>query len=90
MSKANDKLHIDKGGGTVGHIVAHGEFATRKAAIWALSILAGILIIGGLIAFLKDPDKSKDLWVIIGPLISACITGLVAFWSRRDTGSSNS
>jgi hypothetical protein len=49
--------------------------------LWLVGTVTGILAVGGLLGFYFDPDKSKDICVIIGPIISAGITGAVAFLS---------
>lgn len=64
---------------TVDAIKAHGEVKTKVAVIWLVGIITAILAIGGLFSFYHDPEKSKDLWVIIGPIIAAGITGGIAY-----------
>jgi len=62
-------------------IRAHGEFRTRIAIIWLVGVLCGGLALGGIIAFFIKPESSKDLWVIIGPIISAGVSGTVGFFA---------
>jgi hypothetical protein len=57
-----------------------------KVALTVVSILGGltaILIVGGLVAFVLIPDRAKDLWLIIGPIISASITALASYFAAE-------
>ena len=62
-------------------IKAHGDVKIRTGVLWLVGGVCGILSIGGLLAFFVRPDHAKDIWVIIGPIISAGVTGVVAFLS---------
>jgi hypothetical protein len=79
MSDQPPKFTASSTNETVDAIKAHGDVKTKVAVIWLVGIITAILAIGGLFSFYYDPDKSKDLWVIIGPIIAAGITGGVAY-----------
>ena len=70
-------------------IKAHGDVKTRIAIIWLVGIICGILSVGGLLAFYFKPENSKDIWVIIGPIISATLSGTVAFLAGEKSVSKN-
>jgi RsiW-degrading membrane proteinase PrsW (M82 family) len=67
-------------------IHAHGEVATKKAVLLLIGIAIVLLILGGLIAWYINPDKSKDLWVIIGPMISGALVGTTSFLAGERQG----
>ena len=64
---------------TPGIIRAHGEVKTRVGVLWVVGIVCCLLVIGGFVVFLFRPELSKDVWVIIGPIISAALSGTVSF-----------
>jgi hypothetical protein len=66
---------------TTDAIRAHGEVKVRTGVLWLVGIISGILTVGGLLAFFFRPDEAKDIWVIIGPIITAGVAGSVAFLS---------
>lgn len=71
---------------TAAQIRANGEVKTRLGILWFVGVISVLLIAIGGISILKDPQNAKDVWVIIGPLISSAITGTVAYF----TGERNS
>ena len=75
----NQPIKYTPGSLTPKQIEAHGNFQTRIAVIWAVSVICGLLAFGGIIFSCLYPDKSKDIWVIVGPIISAGITGMIGF-----------
>lgn len=44
-----------------------------------------MLTAGGLIAYFVNPDKAKDLWLIIGPIISASVSGVTGYFIGHRT-----
>ncbi len=40
-------------------------------------IIVGVLAVGGLAAFMFQPEKAKDIWLIIGPIIGSAITAAI-------------
>ncbi len=67
-------------------IRAHGEVKIKLGVLWLVGTVSVVLGGFGCISFLMTPDKSKDLWVIIGPIISAGVTGVVAFLTGEKQG----
>jgi len=74
-------LKLDQGSSstsdTTAAIRAHGDVKVRTGVLWLVGAVCGILAIGGLLAFFFRPDQSKDIWVIIGPIISGGVAGVV-------------
>ncbi|WP_133406903.1 hypothetical protein [Parashewanella tropica] len=62
-------------------IKAHGNVKTKIAIVWFVGIICGILSLGGLIATFVNPTSAKDIWVIVGPIISAAVTGTVSYFA---------
>lgn len=59
--------------------LAHGDLNVKKLVLKINGALAGLLILIGGAAFFINPDNSKDVWVIIGPLIATSISGTIGF-----------
>jgi hypothetical protein len=57
---------------------AKAAAAEKMERIKLLSIVSLTLIIGGLAAWYMDPASAKDLWLIIGPILSSTFTVLAA------------
>lgn len=51
----------------------------QMAVVIAVAVIVLVLAVGGLLAFLYNSENAKDLWVIIGPIISAVLSGFIAF-----------
>ena len=64
-----------------------GALKIKSGVLWLVGIVATTLAIFGCIAYLQDPDKSSGLWAIIGPIISASVTGVVAYLSGEKNAS---
>jgi len=70
-----DESEID----SVKKIQAAGAIKVQSIALhWVGSIIC-ILSLGGMISFYLCPDKAKDLWTVIAPIILAAITGTLGF-----------
>ncbi|MEH7249173.1 hypothetical protein V7114_20650 [Neobacillus niacini] len=72
---------------TVAQIKASGDVKTRIGVLWFVGIICVALIGIGGISLIKDPTSAKDVWVIIGPIISSAVTGTVAFFTGEKQGS---
>jgi hypothetical protein len=72
---------------TTEQIKAHGDVKTRIAMLWFVGLICGILAIGGIAAFFINPDSAKDVWVIIGPIISAALSGTVSYFAGERSSS---
>jgi hypothetical protein len=79
----NNKGGILGSGGSIDltteQIKAHGEVKTRIGVLWFVGIICAILSLGGVAAFFVNPQNAKDIWVIIGPIISAGVSGIVSY-----------
>lgn len=65
------------------------DINVQLAVIIMVGVVLVILTVGGVVAFLYNSDGAKDLWVIIGPIISAAITGFIGFLAGKRYGASN-
>ena len=87
----NKQIKYEKGSWkTPAHIEAEGNIQIRMSVIKWIGILCAILAIGGLIAYCIYPDKAKDIWVIVGPILSGAITGMIGFLAGERNASRKS
>lgn len=73
---------------TPAQIKANGDVKTRLGILVFLGVICVSLIIFAGVFSLRNPENTKDIWVIIGPMISSAITGTVAFFYGENTRSS--
>lgn len=80
---SNNQIQIPDSGSneTSENIRTRGDAKARVGVLWLVGVILSILAIGGVCAFFFKPENAKDIWVIIGPIISAGISGTVAFLS---------
>lgn len=69
-------------------IRAAGEVKVKVGVLWVVGVTTAILSIFGGAVFWAHPDSAKDIWVIIGPIITAGITGIVSFMNGEKAGAS--
>lgn len=62
---------------TLSQIKIEGKISLKKAVMWVVGIVSGILALFGMLSFFIKPDISKDIWIIIGPIITLALTGLI-------------
>ncbi len=72
---------------TPAQIRAAGDVKVKVGVLWLVGVTCSILSIFGGIVFIRTPEHAKDIWVIISPIISAGITGTVAFLTGEKSGS---
>ncbi|WP_153913041.1 hypothetical protein [Shewanella sp. TC10] len=72
---------------TPAQIKAAGDVSVKIGVLWLVGITCGLLGVFGCIAFFMIPDNAKDLWVIIGPIITAGLTGTLAYLTGEKSGS---
>lgn len=72
---------------TPAQIKAAGDVTVKVGVLWLVGIVCGLLGVFGCVAFLLIPDQAKDLWVIIGPIITAGLTGTLAYLTGEKSGS---
>lgn len=73
---------------TPAQIKAAGDVSVKIGVLWLVGITCGLLGMFGCVAFFINPDNAKDLWVIIGPIITAGLTGTLAYLTGEKSGSS--
>ncbi|MBI5020345.1 MAG: hypothetical protein HZB59_02820 [Ignavibacteriales bacterium] len=59
-------------------IIEHGKIRVRLTAVILIWFIAFICVLGGLYQAIFNPQQSKELWLVLVPLISAAFSGLVA------------
>lgn len=64
---------------TPAQIKAHGEVKTKMGVLWFIGTICISLILVGGIAMIVNPEQSKDIWIIFGPILSSAVTGTIAF-----------
>ncbi len=64
---------------TPAQIKAYGDIKVKIGVLWFVGAVCSILSIFGGAIFFKSPDSGKDIWVIIGPIITAAVTGTLAY-----------
>jgi hypothetical protein len=62
---------------TLAQIKIEGEISLKIVLLWVLCIVTGILALFGMLSFFIKPNISKDIWIIIGPIITFVLTGLI-------------
>ena len=85
----NTGSYLSQGASSPSIIKAHGEVKTRIGVLWFEGIVCSLLILGGFSVFIFRPDAAKDVWVIIGPIISAAVTGTVSFLAAERASKSD-
>ena len=82
----NSPLNISSGESseTTAIIKAHGNVKISIGVLWFVGVICVILALGGIIAFIFTPDSAKDLWLIIGPIISSAIVGSITYLSGEN------
>jgi hypothetical protein len=79
MAEPKGQYLPDAAAANPGLVKAHGDVKTRIGVLWLIGIVCSLLIVGGFAVFLLRPESAKDVWVIIGPIISAAMSGTVSF-----------
>lgn len=64
---------------SVEEIRARGEVALRIGLLWLSGAVLCLLIVGALALTFLRPESSKDIWVIIGPILSVAVSGSVSY-----------
>jgi H+/Cl- antiporter ClcA len=72
---------------TPAQIKAAGDVSVKIGVLWLVGIVCGLLGTFGCVAFFVIPDSAKDLWVIVGPIITAGLTGTLAYLTGEKNGS---
>jgi hypothetical protein len=72
---------------TPAQIRAAGDIKVKVGVLWLVGITCSILSIFGGIVFINTPDQAKDFWLIITPIITAGVTGTIAFLTGEKSSS---
>lgn len=67
-------------------IKAAGDVKVKMGVLWLVGIVCSVLSVLGCVMFFYDSGVAKDMWVIIGPIITAAMTGTLGYL----TGEKNS
>lgn len=72
---------------TPAQIRAAGDVKVRVGVLWVVGVTCGVLALAGVAMFFWNPGDAKDLWVIIGPIITAGITGILGYLTGENSAS---
>lgn len=72
---------------TPAQIRAAGDVKVKVGVLWLVGVTCSILSIFGGVVFINTPEHAKDFWVIIAPIITAGVTGTIAFLTGEKAGS---
>ena len=73
---------------TPAQIRAAGDVKVKVGVLWLVGVTCSILALFGGIVFIRTHEHAKDFWVIIAPIITAGVTGTIAFLTGEKAGSS--
>ena len=73
---------------TPAQIRAAGDVKVKVGVLWLVGCTCSILAIFGGVVFIRTPEHAKDFWVIIAPIITAGVTGTIAFLTGEKAGNS--
>lgn len=72
---------------TPAQIRAAGDVTVKVGVLWLVGVTCAILSTFGGVVFINTPEHAKDFWVIIAPIITAGVTGTIAFLTGEKAGS---
>jgi hypothetical protein len=64
-------------------ILARSEAKARLLGIGIVGGIATVLAFGGVAAVFVVPDRAKDVWLIVGPIITAAISLILRDWASN-------
>lgn len=70
---------------TPAQIKATGDIKIKLGVLLTVGTTCAILAFFGCYIYIKTPEYGKDLWLIISPIITAGITGPLAFLTGEKT-----
>ncbi|NMY90066.1 hypothetical protein [Pseudomonas oryzihabitans] len=68
-------------------IKAAGDVTVKIGVLWLVGVTCFVLSIFGGVMFFYNPGIAKDVWVIIGPIITAALTGTLGYLSGEKNSS---
>jgi hypothetical protein len=66
---------------TATNLSAESDAKAKILAICFVGFTAMLLAVAGAMSFFFAPDRSKDVWVSVGPILTGAISGLLGFWA---------
>lgn len=63
-----------------------GAIKVQRIALHWIGTIVVILALGGVGAFFFCPEKARDLWTVISPIILAAVTGTLGFLAGEKAG----
>lgn len=67
-----------------------GEVRNKLVVLIIVGVITFLLSGFGCYIFVAKPEIAKDVWVVIGPIITAGISGTIGFLSGEKQGNNNS
>lgn len=64
-------------------ILARSEAKARVLGIGFVGSIAVVLALSGVVAIFLAPDRAKDVWLIVGPIVTAAISGMLGVWASN-------
>jgi hypothetical protein len=58
-------------------VLARGKVRENHSRIIVVGIVLGIVAVGGILVLFLKPENAKDVWIIIGPILSVGISVLL-------------
>jgi hypothetical protein len=62
-------------------IRARGEARVRTLGIVFVGLTTVFLTLSGVASLFITPDRAKDVWLTVGPILTAAISGMLGFWA---------
>jgi hypothetical protein len=62
-------------------LLAESDARAKILAIRFVGFTVMLLAVAGAMSFFVAPDRSKDVWVSVGPILTGAISGLLGFWA---------
>jgi hypothetical protein len=64
-------------------ILARSEAKARVLGIGFVGSIAALLALSGIAAIFVAPDRAKDVWLIVGPIVTGAISGMLGVWASN-------
>jgi len=66
-------------------IIARAEAEVRVLGVKFVGCTMVVIALSGIAAFFFNPSGARDVWMSIGPILTAAMSGMFGFWtgSRR-------
>jgi hypothetical protein len=62
-------------------LATESDARAKILTIRFVGFTAMLLAAAGAVSFFVAPDRSKDVWVIVGPILTGAISGMLGFWA---------